>query len=98
MTSGRVQEALGASHRCPPHRPQLVGLGQSAPCSSTPTLVRLVLVTANMELLGDRNWWLPPWLDRILPEIHVDGGNELGTELDALTHEQPAPGELRGAA
>jgi RND superfamily putative drug exporter len=36
-------------------------------------LVRLVLVPATMELLGDRNWWIPKWLDRILPRIHVEG-------------------------
>ena len=33
------------------------------------TIVRLVLVPATMELLGDRNWWLPGWLDRILPRL-----------------------------
>jgi RND superfamily putative drug exporter len=26
-----------------------------------------------MELLGDRNWWLPRWLDRLLPSIDVEG-------------------------
>ena len=31
------------------------------------TVVRLVLVPALMELLGRANWWLPGWLDRILP-------------------------------
>jgi putative drug exporter of the RND superfamily len=25
-----------------------------------------------MELLGDRNWWLPRWLDRLLPVVHVE--------------------------
>ena len=37
------------------------------------TIVRMVLVPATMELLGDRNWWLPKWLDRILPKINVEG-------------------------
>ncbi len=37
------------------------------------TVVRMVLVPATMELLGDRNWWLPKWLDRILPHINVEG-------------------------
>ena len=37
------------------------------------TLVRMLLVPATMELLGDRNWWLPKWLDRILPKLNVDG-------------------------
>jgi RND superfamily putative drug exporter len=26
-----------------------------------------------MELLGDRNWWLPRWLDRLLPDLDVEG-------------------------
>ena len=33
----------------------------------------MMLVPATMELLGDRNWWLPKWLDRILPNIDVEG-------------------------
>ena len=31
------------------------------------TLVRMVLVPATMELLGRKNWWMPKWLDRVLP-------------------------------
>ena len=37
------------------------------------TIVRMLLVPATMELLGDRNWWIPKWLDRILPHIDVEG-------------------------
>ena len=37
------------------------------------TIVRMLLVPATMELLGDRNWWIPKWLDRILPNIDVEG-------------------------
>ncbi|MGD9796599.1 MAG: MMPL family transporter [Acidimicrobiia bacterium] len=37
------------------------------------TIVRMLLVPATMELLGDRNWWLPRWLDRLLPRIDVEG-------------------------
>jgi RND superfamily putative drug exporter len=36
------------------------------------TLVRMVLVPATMELLGDANWWLPRWLDRIVPTLSVE--------------------------
>ncbi|WP_228792755.1 MMPL family transporter [Nocardia cyriacigeorgica] len=36
-------------------------------------LVRMTLVPAMMSLLGARGWWLPGWLDRILPEIDVEG-------------------------
>ena len=34
------------------------------------TIVRMMLVPSLMGLLGDRNWWIPKWLDRILPNIH----------------------------
>ena len=37
------------------------------------TITRMLLVPATMELLGDRNWWLPRWLDRLLPTIDVEG-------------------------
>ncbi len=34
------------------------------------TVVRVLLVPASMALIGDRNWYLPRWLDRVLPNIH----------------------------
>jgi RND superfamily putative drug exporter len=33
----------------------------------------MLLVPATMELLGDKNWWLPAWLDRVLPRLNVEG-------------------------
>ena len=38
----------------------------------------MVLVPATMELLGNANWWLPRWLDRILPHLAVEGTPETG--------------------
>jgi len=35
-------------------------------------------VPATMELLGDRNWWLPRWLDRLLPNFDVEGHADRG--------------------
>ncbi len=43
------------------------------------TIVRMVLVPATMELLGDRNWWIPKWLDRILPKINVEGEHQIAS-------------------
>jgi putative drug exporter of the RND superfamily len=34
------------------------------------TVVRVMLVPATMALIGDRNWYLPCWLNRILPNVH----------------------------
>ncbi|NAS23064.1 MMPL family transporter [Herbidospora sp. NEAU-GS84] len=45
------------------------GVGMAAAVLIDATLVRLVLVPATMALLGRANWWLPRWLDRLLPEV-----------------------------
>ncbi|MGH3347894.1 MAG: MMPL family transporter [Nocardioides sp.] len=52
---------------------KMFGIGLAAAVFLDATVVRMVLVPATMELLGDRNWWLPDWLDRLLPNIHVEG-------------------------
>ncbi|HEX6424625.1 MAG TPA: MMPL family transporter [Acidimicrobiales bacterium] len=53
---------------------KLAGLGLATAVLVDATVVRMVLVPATMELLGDRNWWLPRWLDRLLPSLDVEGG------------------------
>jgi uncharacterized membrane protein YdfJ with MMPL/SSD domain len=51
---------------------QQMGFGVAIALLLDATLVRLVLVPAAMQLLGDRNWYLPSWL-RWLPDVHVEG-------------------------
>ena len=51
---------------------KMFGLGLAVAVLLDATVVRLILVPATMELLGDRNWWLPRWLDRVLPVVHVE--------------------------
>ena len=51
---------------------KLFGLGMAAAVLVDATLVRMVLVPATMELLGDRNWWLPRWLHPLVPTINID--------------------------
>ena len=57
---------------------KVFGTGLAAAILLDATLVRLLLVPATMELLGERNWWLPSWLDRILPRIQIEGHPEVG--------------------
>ncbi len=52
---------------------KLFGLGLAVAVLLDATLVRMLLVPTTMELLGDRNWWLPGWLDRVLPRLDVEG-------------------------
>ena len=40
------------------------------------TVIRALLVPALMRLFGDANWWMPEWLGRRLPELHVEGHPE----------------------
>ena len=60
---------------------KLFGFGLAVAVLLDATLVRMVLVPATMELLGDRNWWLPRWLDRILPKLNVEGHGVAGADL-----------------
>jgi RND superfamily putative drug exporter len=60
---------------------KLFGTGLATAVFLDATLVRMLLVPATMELLGRRNWWLPGWLDRIIPNVQVEG--HLAEELDA---------------
>jgi RND superfamily putative drug exporter len=68
---------------------KMFGIGLAAAVLIDATIVRMVLVPATMELLGDRNWWLPDWLDRILPNIDVEGHEFTGNEL--RSSDQSAP-------
>jgi uncharacterized membrane protein YdfJ with MMPL/SSD domain len=52
---------------------QQLGLGTAVAIAIDATLVRLILVPAAMELMGRWNWWLPRWLDRILPHVGLEG-------------------------
>jgi RND superfamily putative drug exporter len=69
---------------------KLFGLGLATAILVDATVVRMVLVPATMELLGDRNWWFPRWLDRIIPQLHVEAGPDVDAELARLTAEQPS--------
>ena len=65
---------------------KMIGLGLAVAIALDATVVRMVLVPATMTLLGRANWWLPAWLDRLLP--HVKGETDAGV---AVTGQVPAP-------
>ena len=52
---------------------KMIGVGMAVAVLVDATLVRMVLVPATMALLGSANWWLPAWLDRLLPHLDLDG-------------------------
>ncbi len=66
---------------------KLFGIGFASAIFIDATLVRLVIVPSTMELLGNANWWLPSWLDRILPHFDVEGH----TLAEAASDEEDEP-------
>ena len=54
----------------------MIGVGIATAIAIDATLVRLVLVPATMALLGKANWYLPRWLDRVLPDLDPHGMDE----------------------
>jgi RND superfamily putative drug exporter len=51
------------------------GVGLAVAIAIDATIVRCLAVPAIMAIMRDRAWWLPKWLDRILPPISIEGGD-----------------------
>ncbi|HSN05929.1 MAG TPA: MMPL family transporter, partial [Candidatus Angelobacter sp.] len=49
---------------------KMLGVGMAVAVAVDATIVRGLLVPSTMTLLGEWNWWLPSWLDRLLPHLH----------------------------
>jgi putative drug exporter of the RND superfamily len=62
---------------------QVFGVGLAAATILDATVVRLVLLPGLMRLCGRWTWWMPAWLDRLLPELDLEGGD----------HDTPRPNE-----
>jgi RND superfamily putative drug exporter len=61
---------------------KILGLGLATAILVDATIVRMVLVPATMALLGNANWWLPTWLDRVLPHVASEGATDTEDEFD----------------
>lgn len=80
---------------------KMFGLGLATAIFIDATFVRLVLVPAVLTLFGDAAWWMPRWLDRLLPAIDIDGHAGLPmpeTLADPLPEAHPAPAEPPGSS
>lgn len=55
---------------------KVMGLALSVAILLDAFVVRMTIVPAFMAILGERAWWLPRWLDRLLPTIHIEGEPE----------------------
>ena len=50
-------------------------------------VVRMTITPAVLTLLGDKAWWMPKWLDKLVPNMDVEGA----TLLDTLEEEAEQP-------
>jgi hypothetical protein len=73
---------------------KLAGIGLVTPVFVDATVVRMVLMSATMELLGDRNSWLPCWIDRVLPRLGVEAE---ATATGPTAPPEPEPQPVSGA-
>jgi RND superfamily putative drug exporter len=67
---------------------KMMGTGLAVAILFDATIVRMILVPSTMELLGDKNWWLPRWLDKLLPNLDVEGHGEAAPIFDEDTEER----------
>ncbi len=64
---------------------KMMGIGLATAVALDATVVRMVLVPSTMALVGDANWWLPRWLDRILPHLDIEGEPPQGDGASSTT-------------
>jgi RND superfamily putative drug exporter len=62
---------------------KLLGLGMATAIFVDATIVRMVLVPSIMQLLGDANWWIPGWLERLLPRLDAVAAPRTGVRRAA---------------
>jgi putative drug exporter of the RND superfamily len=69
---------------------KMMGVGLGAAILIDVLIVRLVIAPAVVMLLGDRAWWLPRWLDRVLPNVSLEGHLVEGVDARQGEREQAA--------
>jgi putative drug exporter of the RND superfamily len=73
---------------------RLFGVGMATAILVDATIVRMVLVPAVMQVLGRANWWMPRWLDRIVPRFDPEAvapeGSGLSLTPSSEVRERPA--------
>ncbi|MFE5816110.1 MMPL family transporter [Streptomyces sp. NPDC056479] len=67
---------------------KMIGFGLASAVLFDAFVVRMAIVPAVLALLGDKAWWLPKWLDRILPRVDVEG-----EALSRRPQAEPGPAE-----
>ena len=70
---------------------KMFGLGLGLAILIDVLVVRMVIAPAVVTLLGDRAWWLPTWLDRLLPNVALEGRPEAAAQEAEAERSTRAP-------
>jgi RND superfamily putative drug exporter len=70
---------------------KMMGLGLGLAILIDVIIVRLVIAPAVVTLLGDRAWSLPAWLDRVLPNVSLEGHLVHGADGRPAAEREPVP-------
>ena len=66
---------------------KMMGIGLATAVAVDATVIRMVLVPSTMALVGDPNWWLPRWLDRLLPRLDLEAAPQVDEPTDQAERE-----------
>ncbi|CCH86705.1 MMPL domain transmembrane transporter [Modestobacter italicus] len=82
---------------------KMLAVGMAAAVLIDASVIRMVLVPAVMSLLGARAWWMPRWLERVVPDVDIEGSAHLARVADLVPapragEEAVTPAEQRGPA
>jgi RND superfamily putative drug exporter len=69
---------------------KMFGIGLGSAILVDVLVVRMVVSPALMTLLGDKAWWMPAWLDKIVPNISLEGGHDERADKQRAKTEVPA--------
>jgi RND superfamily putative drug exporter len=71
---------------------KMLAIGMAVAVLIDASIVRMILVPAIMTVLGPHAWWMPRWLEPVVPQLHLEGSDAAATAAAA----QPA-GDRRGS-
>jgi RND superfamily putative drug exporter len=79
---------------------KMLAIGMAVAVFIDASLVRMILVPAIMTLLGSHAWWMPRWLDPVLPRLHLEGSEAAAAApgAEALAGAAPGPASAAGPA
>ena len=74
---------------------KMLAIGMAVAVLIDASLVRMILVPSVMALLGARAWWMPRWLEPVVPQLHLEGSAS-ATPTPTAADDTLGPADLTG--